>query len=118
MNLLFVFSDQQRYSALGANAPEPGGVRAGGVVRTPNLDRMAAQGMVCDSMFSNHPLCSPFRAMGTIAHRAPHQGADELIRSRVTPSRLVRLSGGLVEVISLVSAALLPAGSSDKLPSR
>jgi arylsulfatase A-like enzyme len=55
MNLLFVFSDQQRYSALGANGNT--------VVQTPNLDRMAAQGMVCDNMFSNHPLCSPFRAI-------------------------------------------------------
>ena len=54
-NLLFVFSDQQRYSALGANGNK--------VVQTPNLDSMAAQGMVCDNMFSNHPLCSPFRAI-------------------------------------------------------
>ena len=54
-NLLFVFSDQQRYSAVGANGNS--------VVRTPHLDRMAEEGMVCDSMFSNHPLCSPFRAI-------------------------------------------------------
>ena len=54
-NLLFVFSDQQRYSAVGANGNS--------VVRTPHLDRMAVEGMVCDSMFSNHPLCSPFRAI-------------------------------------------------------
>ena len=49
MNVLFVFSDQQRYSALGANGNP--------VVRTPNLDRMAAEGLLCDNMFSNHPLC-------------------------------------------------------------
>ena len=55
MNILFVFSDQQRYTALGANGNQ--------VVKTPNLDAMAAQGMVCDNMFSNHPLCSPFRAI-------------------------------------------------------
>ena len=55
MNLLFVFSDQQRYTALGANGNK--------VVQTPNIDSMAAQGMVCDNMFSNHPLCSPFRAI-------------------------------------------------------
>lgn len=55
MNLLFVFSDQQRYSALGANGNT--------VVQTPNLDRVGAEGMVCDNMFSNHPLCSPFRAI-------------------------------------------------------
>lgn len=55
MNLLFVFSDQQRYSALGANGNT--------VVQTPNLDRMAAEGMVCDNVYSNHPLCSPYRAI-------------------------------------------------------
>ena len=54
-NILFVFSDQQRYSAVGANGNK--------VVQTPNLDRMAAEGVVCDRMFSNHPLCSPFRAI-------------------------------------------------------
>lgn len=55
MNILFVFSDQQRYTALGADGND--------VVRTPYLDGMAAEGMVCDNMFSNHPLCSPFRAI-------------------------------------------------------
>jgi arylsulfatase A-like enzyme len=54
-NILFVFSDQQRYSALGANGND--------VIRTPILDAMAAEGMVCDNMFSNHPLCSPYRAI-------------------------------------------------------
>lgn len=54
-NILFVFSDQQRYSALGANGND--------VIRTPVLDAMAAEGMVCDNMFSNHPLCSPYRAI-------------------------------------------------------
>ena len=54
-NILFVFSDQQRYSALGANGND--------VIKTPVLDAMADEGMVCDNMFSNHPLCSPYRAI-------------------------------------------------------
>jgi arylsulfatase A-like enzyme len=54
-NILYVFSDQQRYSALGANGNN--------VVRTPVLDAMAAEGMVCDTCISNHPLCSPYRAL-------------------------------------------------------
>ena len=54
-NILFVFSDQQRYSALGANGNR--------IVQTPALDGLAAEGMVCDNMFSNHPLCSPYRAI-------------------------------------------------------
>ena len=55
MNILFVFSDQQRYTALGANGNK--------VVQTPNLDQMASEGMVCDNMFSNNPLCTPFRGI-------------------------------------------------------
>ena len=54
-NILFVFSDQQRYSALGANGNR--------VVQTPSLDGLAAEGMACDNAFSNHPLCSPYRAI-------------------------------------------------------
>ncbi len=54
-NILFVFSDQQHYSALGCNGNP--------VVRTPAIDRLASEGMVCDNMFSNHPLCSPYRAI-------------------------------------------------------
>ena len=54
-NILFVFSDQQRYSALGCNGNR--------VVQTPSIDRLASEGMVCDNMFSNHPLCSPYRAI-------------------------------------------------------
>lgn len=54
-NILFVFSDQQRYSALGANGNT--------VIQTPHLDAMAAEGMVCDNFYSNHPLCSPYRAI-------------------------------------------------------
>ena len=69
MNLLFVFSDQPRYSALDANGNQ--------VVRTPNLDRMAAEGMVCDNMFSNHPLCSPFRAILLTGRYAWQNGVIE-----------------------------------------
>lgn len=54
-NILFVFSDQQRYSALGANGND--------VLKTPFLGGLASEGMACDRMFSNHPLCSPYRAI-------------------------------------------------------
>lgn len=53
-NVLFVFADQLRYSALGSSGNR--------IVRTPNLDRLASQGLVFDNAFSSHPLCSPYRA--------------------------------------------------------
>ncbi|MBM3265547.1 MAG: sulfatase, partial [candidate division Zixibacteria bacterium] len=52
-NLLFVFDDQHRYSALGANGNP--------VVRTPHLDRLAGEGVVLDQMLSSCPICSPYR---------------------------------------------------------
>lgn len=53
-NIVFVFADQLRYSALGSSGNK--------IVRTPNFDRMASQGMVFENAFSGHPLCSPYRA--------------------------------------------------------
>ncbi len=53
-NILFVFADQLRYSALGSSGNR--------IVRTPNFDRLATQGLVFDNAFSSNPLCSPYRA--------------------------------------------------------
>jgi arylsulfatase A-like enzyme len=53
-NVLFVFADQLRYSAVAASGNL--------IVRTPNFDRLGAQGLVFDNAFSSHPLCSPYRA--------------------------------------------------------
>ncbi len=63
-NILFVFSDQHRYRALGSSGNP--------VVRTPNLDRLAGQGVIFDQAFSCYPLCSPYRGQlltGTYCHK-------------------------------------------------
>ncbi len=54
-NLLIVFPDQMRGSAMGFLDEEP--------VRTPRLDRFAADSLVFTHAASNYPICSPFRAM-------------------------------------------------------
>lgn len=53
-NLLWIMTDQLRHQALGCNG-DPN-------ARTPNLDRLAAQGTVCAAVFSYYPVCMPFRA--------------------------------------------------------
>jgi arylsulfatase A-like enzyme len=63
-NIVFVFADQLRYSALASSGNT--------VVRTPNLDRLAEQGVVFDNAFSNCPICSPFRG-SLFTGRYPHQ---------------------------------------------
>lgn len=53
-NLLYILVDQMRYHAMGC---------AGNTqVRTPNLDRMATEGVCCDLAVSNIPVCTPARA--------------------------------------------------------
>jgi arylsulfatase A-like enzyme len=53
-NVLWIFSDQHRPHAMGCYG-DPN-------VPTPNLDRLAAEGMRFTRAYSNAPLCSPFRA--------------------------------------------------------
>ncbi len=62
-NILYVFADQLRYSGLACNGNP--------VVRTPNFDRLAHEGVVFDQAFASCPLCSPYRAQlitGRYAH--------------------------------------------------
>jgi arylsulfatase A-like enzyme len=54
-NLLFVFPDQMRGSALGFLGKEP--------VITPVLDRFATECLTLPNAVSNYPLCSPYRGM-------------------------------------------------------
>lgn len=54
-NILFVFADQLRTMELGCYG--------GNQVRTPNLDRLAREGVLFSKAFSTQPVCSPFRAM-------------------------------------------------------
>lgn len=53
-NVLFVFSDQHRGMDVGyAGNPD---------VRTPNLDRLASEGMSFPNAYANTPVCGPSRA--------------------------------------------------------
>jgi len=54
VNVLWICSDQQRYDTLGCCGNH--------FVRTPNLDRLAAGGVVFDNAFCQNPLCTPSRA--------------------------------------------------------
>ena len=53
-NLVIVFPDQMRGSAMGFLGEEP--------VKTPRLDRFAAEAAVLTQAVSCYPVCSPFRA--------------------------------------------------------
>ncbi len=53
-NLLFIFADQYRASALGCMNDEH--------VMTPNLDKLAEEGMLFTNAIANSPVCTPSRA--------------------------------------------------------
>jgi uncharacterized sulfatase len=48
-----ITSDQHHWTAMGYNNPE---------VKTPNLDRLAAEGMIFDRAYCPNPTCTPTRA--------------------------------------------------------
>ena len=53
-NILFLFSDQQRWDTLGCYG-QP-------LEITPNLDRLASEGVLFEHAFSPQPVCGPTRA--------------------------------------------------------
>jgi len=62
-NIIYIMTDQHRLSAVGAYGPT--------VCETPNIDRLAAEGMLFENAYCAFPVCSPAR--GTImTGRFPH----------------------------------------------
>ena len=54
-NLLLVFTDQQSFDMLGCYGNEQ--------IKTPHLDRLAAEGLRFEYCISSNPVCTPMRAM-------------------------------------------------------
>ena len=54
VNVLFLMTDQQKFDVLGCMGNP--------LVKTPNLDRLASQGVIFTQAHSTVPYCSPTRA--------------------------------------------------------
>ncbi|HEU0141143.1 MAG TPA: sulfatase-like hydrolase/transferase [Bryobacteraceae bacterium] len=77
-NILFICSDQHSGAALGANGH--------GLVRTPNLDRLAAGGVNFRNAYCGSPVCVPGRAslmtgkfasdVGSYCNSTPYNGSE------------------------------------------
>ena len=64
-NILMIYADQMRYDCAGFSGNKD--------VKTPNLDRLANEGVCFDEAFTSYPLCTPFRASlltGKYAHQS------------------------------------------------
>lgn len=62
-NILFLLTDQHRWDSLGANT---------GLVKTPNIDSIAKDGVLFRNAFTCNPLCSPARA-SILTGQYPHE---------------------------------------------
>jgi len=65
-NILVVFDDQLRADACG--------VYGGRNIATPNIDRLAREGVTFDNALSTCPLCTPFRGMLQTGRYPTHTG--------------------------------------------
>lgn len=69
-NILLVMTDQQRWDSLGCYGAE--------WIETPNLDKLAAGGMVYDKCYVNNPVCTPSRASMFTGKHLPGHGVCRL----------------------------------------
>ena len=73
-NILFIMSDDHTSQALGIY-----GSRLASLNPTPNLDRLAGEGMIFDNVFCNNSLCSPSRASIITGQYSQTNGVLDLI---------------------------------------
>ncbi len=68
-NILLITSDQQHWNTIGKHFPE---------IKTPNLDRLADQGMLFRRAYCSNPTCTPSRASILTGQYASRHGAWSL----------------------------------------
>ena len=82
-NILFLLSDQHQARLLGCSGHE--------TVKTPNLDKLAARGILCHRAYTNNPICTPSR-VSMLSGQYPHNHGYFGL-SGPTPPRLPNLFG-------------------------
>ncbi len=69
-NILMIMTDQQRFDSLGCYGTE--------CLRTPNLDRLATEGLLFENCYVNSPVCTPSRASIFTGKEVPAHGVQRL----------------------------------------
>lgn len=69
-NIVFIYADDMGYGDVGCY-----GAKA---IKTPNLDRMAAEGLRLTSFYSVSPICTPSRAALMTGRYAARMGIDQM----------------------------------------
>ena len=92
-NIVFIITDDQRWDSLGVTGHP--------AAKTPNIDRLAREGVLFENFFCATPLCSPSRASfltGLYPHRHrvinnDRPGLDAISHTLPTFPRILRESG-------------------------
>ncbi|NP_001180574.1 N-acetylgalactosamine-6-sulfatase isoform 2 precursor [Mus musculus] len=106
-NIVLLLMDDMGWGDLGVNG-EPSR-------ETPNLDRMAAEGMLFPSFYSANPLCSPSRAAlltGRLPIRNGFYTTNAHARNAYTPQEIM---GGIPNSEHLLPELLKKAGYTNKI---
>ncbi len=109
-NIVLIFVDDMGYGDVGAGAENSL------MIATPNINALAADGVVLTDFYSPAPVCTPSRAgylTGRLAARAglpnvvfPTGGAEKfLFNTMLTPKANVRLPAEEITLAELLSAA-------------
>lgn len=96
-NVVLIITDQQRYDTIRAAGQEN--------IRTPNLDRLAAEGMLFSHAYCTCPMCSPARA-SLLSGLFPH--AHRLVSNHQGRPGCNRIH--LPEDVKLLADYMQPAG--------
>lgn len=88
-NIIFLMPDQHRYHTVGCLGDEQ--------AHTPNIDRLASDGMILENTFANTPVCCPARSIlltGQYCHRNGMVANDLRLReSSVSFAKVLRAGG-------------------------
>ncbi len=98
-NLVYIFTDDQRWDALGVVQREQGERGRFPWLKTPNLDRLAAEGVRFRNAFVVNSLCAPSRATlitgqyghvnGVVNNHTPHPAGNISLPSLLRPAGYV-----------------------------
>jgi arylsulfatase A-like enzyme len=109
-NIVFILYDDMGYGDIGAGAV------GGTMIATPNIDQLAAGGVVLSDFHSPSPVCTPSRAGFLTGRLAPRAGLpnlvfptgslrDEVFHALANPDGHVRLPAEEITLADLLKAA-------------